>query len=331
MSEIHDLTDRAYAAVERARSQRVGVKRETLSDGDIAALRRPFAVVKFMPQGKVLDFSGRKTCRFLAHIDSSLVVERLHEVDPAWSAEYERLGSSVSEWTANQHATVCRLTVRGVTREEIGYGGRTEPMKAAYSDALKRAALRFGVGAYLRDSGWEFWMDAQIKDATGRQHDAYTVKRTQSGEVVGYLKPAGRAFLQAEYDRIVGRDAFVRHYGEVVQYGDVDLEQDDALGQAEADAPDVLAPVEVDVLVLLGRATGRRTSEATLRARYAQVGMRFDAELTKVLASLQSTKALTASDTDALRVAAGHALEGNAPDVVADALAGIIATKEEGS
>ena len=53
----------------------------------------------------------------------------------------ERLGDSVY--------VRIRMTLKGVSRENVGEGG--DP-KAAYSDALKRAAMLFGVGRYLYDS-----------------------------------------------------------------------------------------------------------------------------------------------------------------------------------
>ncbi len=40
----------------------------------------------------------------------------------------------------------CRLTVLEVTKEDVGEG---DSLKAAFSDALKRAAVKFGVGRYL--------------------------------------------------------------------------------------------------------------------------------------------------------------------------------------
>lgn len=40
----------------------------------------------------------------------------------------------------------CRLTVLGITKEDVGEG---DTLKAAFTDALKRAAVKFGVGRYL--------------------------------------------------------------------------------------------------------------------------------------------------------------------------------------
>jgi hypothetical protein len=41
---------------------------------------------------------------------------------------------------------LCRLTVLGITKEDVGEG---EDLKSAFSDAFKRVAVKFGVGRYL--------------------------------------------------------------------------------------------------------------------------------------------------------------------------------------
>jgi hypothetical protein len=41
------------------------------------------------------------------------------------------------------------LTVDGVTRRDVGTPAQTEPVKSLYSDAFKRAGVRFGIGASL--------------------------------------------------------------------------------------------------------------------------------------------------------------------------------------
>lgn len=78
---------------------------------------------------------------YLQHTD---VYSRLEEVDPSWSAEVtdERIVSDTC-------VVRVRMTVKGVSRENAGEGGDT---KSAISDAVKRAAMLFGVGRYLYDS-----------------------------------------------------------------------------------------------------------------------------------------------------------------------------------
>jgi hypothetical protein len=45
----------------------------------------------------------------------------------------------------------CSLTVLGVTKEDVGTTSLADQMKGAHSDALKRAAVKFGIGSYLYD------------------------------------------------------------------------------------------------------------------------------------------------------------------------------------
>lgn len=58
-----------------------------------------------------------------------------------------------------------RLTVLGVTREDIGEApeGSMAAYKAAASDAMKRCAVQFGIGRYLYDlpKQWADWDDAR--------------------------------------------------------------------------------------------------------------------------------------------------------------------------
>ena len=86
----------------------------------------------------------------VAHIDARDVMNRLDRVVGVanWRDRYEVLPTG---------GVVCRLSVRiageWVTKSDAG--GRSEQedqgdqLKAAFSDALKRAAVKFGIGRYL--------------------------------------------------------------------------------------------------------------------------------------------------------------------------------------
>lgn len=96
----------------------------------------------------------------IKYIDSRSVANRLDEVFGFlnWWDEYEERDSGI---------VICHLTVRFgdqvVTKVDVGNqsdqadGG--DRMKAAYSDALKRAAVKFGIGRYLyaEDGEWLPW------------------------------------------------------------------------------------------------------------------------------------------------------------------------------
>jgi hypothetical protein len=101
--------------------------------------------VKFKPQ----VVQGNRALA-LAYVDARVIQDRLDEVlgVEGWQDEYECLPDGT---------VVCRLRLRlgdtWVTKMDVG-GPSEQPdggdrMKAAFSDALKRAAVKFGVGRYL--------------------------------------------------------------------------------------------------------------------------------------------------------------------------------------
>jgi hypothetical protein len=108
-------------------------------------LRRPFTpeAVKFKVQttfGPREDKKAPRTgCLIVAYIDARLAVERLNLVCPAWEDEYTA--------TSQPKFLQCSLTVCGLTRKDVGEAAGLS--KDQVSDALKRAAVKFGVGVSL--------------------------------------------------------------------------------------------------------------------------------------------------------------------------------------
>jgi hypothetical protein len=111
------------------------------------ALAAPFDVseVKFKPQA----VSGNRALA-VPFVDARVIQDRLDEVlgVMGWQDSYECLPDG---------AVVCRLRIRlgteWITKEDVG-GQSEQPdegdrRKAAFSDALKRAAVKFGIGRYL--------------------------------------------------------------------------------------------------------------------------------------------------------------------------------------
>jgi hypothetical protein len=111
----------------------VGSLREALPH-----LRRPFAAEAI--KWKVQSAWGSGAV-IVAYIDARLVVDRLNMVvADLWDDEYEMVAAGL---------LLCKLTVGGVTRKDLGTGqGQDEKVKAKamYSDALKRTAVKFGIG-----------------------------------------------------------------------------------------------------------------------------------------------------------------------------------------
>src|SRR6266511_2261716 len=111
------------------------------------ALAEPFDrdEVKFKPA----VVSGNRAMA-LAYVDARVIQDRLDDVMGVlnWQDEYECLSDG---------SVVCRLRLRlgneWVTKVDVG-GPSEQPdggdrLKAAFSDALKRAAVKFGIGRYL--------------------------------------------------------------------------------------------------------------------------------------------------------------------------------------
>ena len=195
-------------------------------------LRRPFtaAAVKWRADAKKPDARGRVRC--LVYLDASLVRERLDQVDPGWAASYVALGSTGGDpLGVNLHVPIeCSLVVGGIMRIGVGQTATKNVtgslIKAAYSDALKRAALEFGVGAYLRALGTfdvgdgGFWL----------------YRSGPKAGKVGGLTPAGAKELRAAYAKRIDLKVIAERFGEPVDYGD--LEDDNASATPESDDDD---------------------------------------------------------------------------------------------
>lgn len=112
-----------------------------------AALAAPFEVreVKFKPQ-----IVKANKALAIAYVDVRLIEDRLDEVlgVDGWQDHYEVM---------NDGSVTCKLRIKlggeWVTKMDVGSlseqpdGG--DRLKAAFSDALKRTAVKFGIGRYL--------------------------------------------------------------------------------------------------------------------------------------------------------------------------------------
>jgi len=188
----------------------------TITPEDHKLLRHPFAAeaVKFRIDGK----PAYGKVRILTYIDSRLVAERLSEVDPDWSGYPEFVrgdGDAIS--LRFGLPVVYHLTVKGRNRADVGQIGPAlfgpqkgefvaddKHAKMSVSDALKRSAVLFGVGAYLYTLG-------NVKIDVGLH--------TSKGEGK-FLNDAGRAHLKKQYSEFISRPAFVERFGLPISYGD---------------------------------------------------------------------------------------------------------------
>lgn len=92
----------------------------------------------------------------LAYIDARDVMERLDMVvtPMGWSDQYQ-----IVRQTPAGVEVECALTIGEITKRDVGTG---EDCKSAYSDAFKRAAVKFGIGRYLYDFP-KAWVDYDEK------------------------------------------------------------------------------------------------------------------------------------------------------------------------
>ena len=90
-------------------------------------------------------------CVHLSYVGHAQITDRLNEVDPMWNWEPCGIDQGGQPIIVNGGMWI-KLTVLGVTR--YGYGdaqGKTghDATKEIIGDAIRNAAMRFGVGSYL--------------------------------------------------------------------------------------------------------------------------------------------------------------------------------------
>lgn len=177
-----------------------------LDSKTLAELARPFtpAAIKF----KVQSVNHERTKGLASwYIDARLAAERLNEVVGVdnWSDEYRVLASGI-ESAGMFFPVECRLTVCGVTKVDVGQYAHNAPddkaFKSAYSDALKRAAVKFRIGAYLYTLP-SLWAEVRVGG---------------NGKVQGFTREA-ETQLRGQYERWLKAPA--NRYGEAFDHGDV--------------------------------------------------------------------------------------------------------------
>jgi hypothetical protein len=115
-----------------------------------AALRAPFPPesVEWRPQGpKKGGMQPGARVQLLPYVDARAVQDRLDAVCGVggWAFELEPLVVDAGELRVARG----RLTIHGVTKDDVGTASNWEPSKGTASDALKRAAVLRGIGRHL--------------------------------------------------------------------------------------------------------------------------------------------------------------------------------------
>lgn len=122
-------------------------KQQLTLDTVAQGLRAPLSPdLEHFRLGPTWEADGNHWGHPLPYIDARTVFDRLDAVvgPGGWETNLERLDTGVY---------LCRLTVLGVTRSDVGVAGENESEreKAGASDAIKRAAVQFGIASYLYD------------------------------------------------------------------------------------------------------------------------------------------------------------------------------------
>lgn len=209
-------------------------------------LRRPFApsAVKWKPQATWPKNGPAEGAIFVGYIDARLVAARLNKVVGGnWSETPKRI-----EGQAN--ALMYELKVFDQTHVDIGIGqGQDAEMKlkAVHSDALKRPAVRFGIGESLYAMP-EIRMTV-TEDGAERSDGTPTIKRLKDGKLPSYLPERIYAYLRERYEawlKAEGEAAF----GPVLDHGDAStgsVGYEDPAAEADDDQQkDTAAPLQDD-------------------------------------------------------------------------------------
>jgi len=131
-----------------------------MSAETIARLTAPLPEedVKFLIQATSKD--GSKVL-MAPYVDARTIIQRLNEVVPGrWKDEYEIRQGQIrgKAGPENGYYAICTLTIEGVgVHQDVGEG---QFPKDAVSDALKRAAVKFGIGLELY-KGEAVWVNAE--------------------------------------------------------------------------------------------------------------------------------------------------------------------------
>lgn len=180
-------------------------------DEALKQLRRPPTpeAVRF----KVQTVAG-EAAQIAPYVDARLVFDRLDLVcGGRWEPEFEPLEEPLRSRPVERTGEVsappidvrCRLTVFEATRQDVGAG--SDP-KAAFSDAIKRAAVQFGIGRALYALGAP-WLREGAADRE--------LRRNRRGRLI--IDDRTEAWLREAYGRWLERRGR-RLFGEPLDHGD---------------------------------------------------------------------------------------------------------------
>jgi len=139
-----------------------------------AALCAPFPIAQVeVKPGATSEANNRALA--LAYVDARHYQQRLDDTagPENWSVEYRPV---------SERAVLCRLTILGVVREDVGEEAAGDPNQttSAAIQSFKRACAAFGLGRYLYTALPQLWVEAEkfgktwkIKDQRGAVQQMY--------------------------------------------------------------------------------------------------------------------------------------------------------------
>lgn len=190
-------------------------------------LRRPFtpSAVRWKIQSTWPKGKPAEGAIIVGYIDARLVSARLNKVVGGnWSEKPIRV-------EGQSNALLCELTVFDQTHTDLGVGqGHTDEMKlkAVHSDALKRPAVKFGIGESLYAMP-EFRL-AVTEDGSERSDGTPTIKRRKDGKPSGLREPH-LVYLRKCYEDWLRREGEAA-FGAPLDHGDA---AEGSVGEVEAE------------------------------------------------------------------------------------------------
>lgn len=167
-----------------------------LTKQQVAELRRPFVpeAIGFKVQTNPKDQNGSAVV--VAFITARDAIARLNAVAPGdWEDAYSL--------PAVGKGLACHLTVAGVTRTDVGFALNTDTdmgVKAIYSDAFKRAAVKFEVGGFLYSLPIIRLPARELKQYGQKWFMPDTALKSLRGRYADWLKNTGEAMFGKPLD-----------------------------------------------------------------------------------------------------------------------------------
>lgn len=142
---------------------------------------------------KPKDSNKPVKAQMLVYIDSRDVQDRLDEVcrlcDSCWENDFKEVCGRL----------VCKLTVGGLTRSDGAGDTDFEAEKGGLSDALKRAAVLFGVGRYLYNAkNFNTWVKYEKKE-NGEMETDFDMPKKAKEELADVARQLGESVKTYHY------------------------------------------------------------------------------------------------------------------------------------